>query len=521
MTKQLTLQDYLGIAKRRKWLLVIPPIVFGLVAYSVTFLLNPKYTSTTLVLVEGQKVATNLVQPAVTEDLNERLLTMKEQILSRSRLEPVMKKFGLYSGELNKRPMEDLIDQMRSNIQVDVIHGAKEGSTTGFYISFTADNAKMAQDICAEITSFFMEENLKRREERAIGTTDFLASQLADSKRSLDEQDAKLAAFERKYIGQLPGEQAVNMNMLTSIRSQLDSVTQVLNRAQQDKLYAESLLAQQGATMQPIQGTPDSLPAKEVDNQLTTLKQNLVALGARYTPQHPDVIKTKEMIANLEKSQQESAAQEKKQPTPSSNPERQKIASTPENQRLRDNLHVLEVTIREKSLEQTRLQQEIRQYEGRLELTPAIEEQYKQLTRDYQTAQGMYDELLKKKSESEMSTDLERRQQGEQFRVVDPANLPEKPSYPDKMKFSGAGLCLGLALGGSLAFLIELSQKAIRNELDIEFYLKLPVIVSVPIIAAEEENSPSSGRGRWLRRKHETDVLANEELKPQAVGGAR
>jgi polysaccharide chain length determinant protein (PEP-CTERM system associated) len=521
LTKQLTLQDYLGIAKRRKLLLIIPPLVLAVVGFALTFVLKPKYTSSTLVLVEGQKVATTLVAPAVTEDLNERLLTMKQQILSRSRLEPIMQKFGLYKDDLNKRPMEDLIDEMRSNIQVDTIHGAKEGSTTGFYISFTADNPKLAQDVCAEITSLFMEENLKQREETAVGTTDFLASQLADSKRNLDEQDAKLAAFERKYMGQLPGEQTVNVAMLNNLRTQLDGVTQALNRAQQDKLYTESLLAQQTAAMRSTQGSPDSLPAKQVDDQLKTLKQNLVTLEAKYTPQHPDVIKTKEMIANLEKSQQESAAEEKKQPAPASKPEKQEVTLTPEMQHLRDNIHALEVTIREKSPEQARLQQEIRQYEGRLELTPAVEEQYKQLTRDYQTAQQLYDDLLKKKSESEMSSDLEKRQEGEQFRIVDPANLPEKPSFPDKLMFLGGGFAAGLGLGAALAFLFELSQKAVHGESDIEFYLKLPVIVSVPVIAAEQENSPSSRRGRWLRRKHATDDVVDEELETQAVGGGR
>jgi polysaccharide chain length determinant protein (PEP-CTERM system associated) len=505
LTKQLTLQDYLGIARRRKWLLIIPPVVFAVAAFLVSSSLKPKYTSTTLVLVEGQKVATTLVQPAVTEDLNERLLTMKQQILSRSRLEPVMQKFGLYKDELNKSPLEDLIDQMRANIQVDVIRGAKEGSTTGFYISFTADNPKTAQDVCSEITSLFMQENLKHREESAIGTTDFLSSQLADSKRNLDEQDAKLAAFERKYMGQLPGEQALNMNMLNSLRTQLDSVTQALNRAQQDKLYVESLLGQETATLQAAQAAPDGMQTTQVEDQLKRLRESLISLESRYTPEHPDVIKTKQMIATLEKSLHDSPAPERKDATAkAAKPE---SVSSPNVQRLRDNVHILETTIREKSAEQARLQQEIKQYEGRLELTPAVEEQYKQLTRDYQTAQGLHDELLRKKSESEMSTDLERRQQGEQFRVVDPANLPEKPSFPNKMQFGGAGFGLGLCIGIGLALLIELSQKAIRGESDIEFYLKLPVIVSIPVLPPA-----SSLAASWRRRKQHTGSLIAENV---------
>lgn len=522
MTKQLTLQDYLGIARRRKWLLIFPPIVFATIAFAASFFLSPKYTSTTLVLVEEQKVAETLVKPAVTEDLNERLLTMKEQILSRSRLEPVMQKFGLYKDELNKRPKEDLLDQMRSNIQVNPIHGDKEGSTTGFYISFTADNPKLAQDVCAEITSLFMEQNLKLREERAVGTTDFFVSQLEQSKRSLDEQDAKLASFQRKYMGQLPGEETVNMNMLTSLRTQLDSVTQALNRAQQDELYTESLLAQETARLQPAQGAAGVLPAAQVDEQLKKLKETLAYLEARYTPEHPDVIKTKQMIANLEKSLQEGAAQAKKETVAQPKTTDVESTSSPQIQQLRNNIHVLDQTIREKSSEQARLQQAIKQYEGRIELTPAVNEQYKQLTRDYQTAQALYDDLLKKKSQSEMSTDLERRQQGEQFRVVDPANLPEKPSFPNKMQFSGVGFLIGLCVGGGLSFLLEVSQQAIRNESDVEFYLKLPVIVSIPLIpfGRADEERPRLGT-RWLRRKQESSEMPTDIREEEPVVGER
>jgi len=344
-----------------------------------------------------------------------------------------------------------------------------------------------------------MQENLKQREESAVGTTDFLASQLADSKRNLDEQDAKLADFERKYMGQLPGEQNLNMDMLNSLRTQLDSVNQALNRAQQDKLYVESLLAQDSG----------SVPKTQMETQIEALKEKLVDLEARYTPQHPDVIKTKQMIATLEKSLQDNPSPEQAD-LPVSDTAKPDTLSSPNLQHLRDNRHVLETTIREKSAEQARLRQEIKQYEGRLELTPAVKEQYKQLTRDYQTAQGLYDELLKKKSESAMSTDLERRQQGEQFRVVDPANFPEKPSFPKKIQFVGGGLGFGLFLGVGLALLIELSQKAIRGESDIEFYLKLPVLVSIPTVVPDEDAVNSHRRNRLGKKQQQRAVLEKQ-----------
>ena len=516
MTKQLTLQDYLGIASRRKWLLILPPVIFAIIAFSVSFFLNPRYTSQTLVLVEGQKVSDNLVKPAVAEDLNQRLSTMKEQILSRSRLEPIMQKFGLYKDEAKKVPMEDLIDEMRTKIVVTPIHGAND-STPGFYISFTADNPKLAQDVCAEITSLFMEQNLKLREDRAVGTTDFLTSQLAESKRSLDEQDAKLAAFQRKYIGQLPGQEQLNMSMLTTLKTQLDGVTQALSRAQQDKLYTESLLAQETAAVQPSRTGADAPPVSQLEEQIGKLKENLTFLEARYTPEYPDVIKTKQMIAELEKKVKANNSEVKPPPTIAQEPSTVAQVHSPAAQRLRDNLHLLDETIREKSAEQTKLQQAIKEYERRVQLSPAVEEQYKALTRDYQSAQAFYDDILKKKSMSEMSTDLERRQQGEQFRIVDPANLPEKPSFPKKEMFAGGGFLLGLALGGGLAFALEMMVQTIRSEADIEGFLKLPLLVSVPEIVTLKPSGSRFAKRQWPGRKQETAEIPGEIFEQEAV----
>lgn len=529
MTKQLTLQDYLRIARRRKWLLIIPPVACGVLSLAISFFLSPRYTSQTLVLVEGQKVSDMLVKPAVAEDLNQRLSTMKEQILSRSRLEPIMQKFGLYKDEVKKVPMEDLIDEMRSKILVSPIHGAND-STPGFYISFTADNPKLAQDVCAEITSLFMEENLKLREERAVGTTDFLTSQLEESKRNLDEQEAKLAAFQRKYADQSPGQEQVNMNMLSTLKTQLDGTTEELNRAQQDKLYTESLLAQQTSALTALQTRQtgsagnDVISTSEADAQLAKLKEDLTLLETRYTPEHPDVIKTKQAIAQLEKkieannAQLKASSQDKQDKQGNSGtaePVGAAQVNSPAIQRLRDNLHVLNETIQMKSVEQTKLQAQIRDYERRIELSPQMEEEYKKLTRDHQTAQEFYDDLMKKKSMSEMSTDLERRQEGEQFRIVDPANLPEKPSFPSKPLFGGGGFTLGLLLAGGLAMLLEISRQAIQTEADVQHYLKLPVIVSIPVLTTPQENETSS----WLRRRQQAESMEKELVEEKSLVG--
>src|SRR4051812_34300213 len=266
-TRQLTLDDYLAMLRRRMWWIIVPALIGPMIAYGVSLRLPYKYTSQTLVLVEQQKVPDSFVKPVVTGVLDERLATMQEQILSRTRLEPIIEQFGLYRDK-PKLSVEDKLELIRKAIEVTPLRteGAGRGaSMSGFYVSFTASEARLAQQVCGQLTSMFMSENVKVREERSQGTTKFIASQLMDAKANLDEQDAKLADFKRKYIGQLPGEDQANFNMLTSLNTQLEATTQALSQLQQNRTYAETMLAGQLQSQQSLLGTsltsasPDTL----------------------------------------------------------------------------------------------------------------------------------------------------------------------------------------------------------------------------------------------------------------------
>src|SRR5271154_3165478 len=242
--RALTLQDYGGILKRRWWIIALPAIVLPIIGFFyVTYFVQPEYISQTLVLVEQQKVPESYVKAVVTEDLNGRLATMKEQILSRSRLQPIIERFNLFAN--GKMSMDDRIDLTRKNIGITPIQSAIARGLPGFYISFKANDARTAQLVCGEIQSLFVSENLNDRAASAAGTTEFLATQLADAKAKLDEQDARLAKFQQTYMGKLPGAEASNINMLTTLNTQLDAATQALARLEQDKTYAESILAMQ------------------------------------------------------------------------------------------------------------------------------------------------------------------------------------------------------------------------------------------------------------------------------------
>ncbi len=508
--RDLSIDDYVAILRRRKWLIVIPAILGPMISYGVSLRMPSLYTSQTLVLVEQQKVPGTYVEPVVTEDLNARLATMQEQILSRTRLQPTIERFGLYRDDRQDASMEGLLERMRRDISVTPVRSVlsgRQGGIPGFFISFTASDPRVAQQVCTEITSMFIEENLRQREQSAQGTTDFLQTQLEDAKRQMDEQDAKLAQFKRRYIGALPDETQTNLNLLSSLDTQLAAVTQSLNRAQQDKTYTESLLAQQLAARDNLLGADGPHPER-VAQEIAQMETQLAALEARYTGDHPDVIKLKGEIAQLKKkASQIGTAGE---PDAEASARAAQIPESPQILQLRSQVHGYEQAVQNLTLDQKRVKDQISLYQSRIQLSPMVEQEYKEITRDYQTALDFYNELLKKRNQSEMATDLERRQQGEQFRVMDPANLPEKPSFPDRPLFALGGLGAGILLGLALGLVAEMRDKSLRTEVDVEFYLEVPTLALVPAIG-----EPEDGRRRWDFWKRKTAEQPDKQVEVQ------
>jgi polysaccharide chain length determinant protein (PEP-CTERM system associated) len=498
--RTLGLEDYTSILKKRWWIIAIPAIIFPILAYAASYLVDPQYLSQTLVLVEQQKVPENYVKPVIAEDLTGRLASMREQILSRSRLEPIINRFNLFAGK--GATMDDRLDAMRKAIGIKPIESSMARGVPGFYITFTASDARTAQAVCGEITSMFVTENLKARETSAEGTTEFLRRQLADAKRSLDEQDAKLAKFQQEYVGKLPGQEEPNMNMLNSLNTQLDAATQAIARMQQDLSYGQTILAQQARDFQ----TPETqrVAPQAQQQQLQTLLAQEADLKARYTPDYPDVKAIERTIADL---RHEMAQAPPTTPAP--------IAAAPRNEpasllQLRAQIRAEELGLAQKKHDQAAIQSQIKLYQDRISSSPMVQEQYKTLTRDYQTAQESYDALLKNMHEATMATDLERQQQGEQFRVMDEPNLPEAPSSPKRPVFAAGGFALGLALGLAIVALLEYRDTALRSERDIWAFTKLPTLATISLM---EDVAPASTQtkrklfGRRDRGATNTPVL--------------
>jgi polysaccharide chain length determinant protein (PEP-CTERM system associated) len=489
---EITMAEVKRILRKYWWVLPLTTTVGLVLALGATFFLPNKFTSQTLVLVEQQQVSTDLVKPVITEASNQRLASMKEQILSRSRLQPIIEKFGLYPSVRDKSHMEDLVARLRATIEVtplEAMQGMSNRQLPGFHVNVTSDNPQIAQRICTEITTMFMEQNTSDIDKQNTDTTEFFARQVDEAKQKLDDQDAKLAEFKKKYMGSLPDQEATNLQLLTGMNSQLDAITQAMSRAQQDKSFNESLLSSQLANWKMAKSgetTPETM-----DQQLNTLQDQLTALQSRYTSDHPDVVKVRSQIEQLRKRINE--APKTSTPTQSA----QSGVEPPQIQQLRAKLRQDDLNIADLGKRQNQIQGQIGMLQGRIQSTPAVEQQYKELTRNYQGAQDNYNELLKKHDQAKMSRDLNRQQQGEQFRVLDPPSLPMSPSFPKKPLFAGAGFGGGLGIGLAVLYLLAALDSSMHSERDVEVCLKLPVLAMVPTVApAGRHVDVGSDKGR-------------------------
>jgi uncharacterized protein involved in exopolysaccharide biosynthesis len=496
----------------RPKVILIPPLLCPLAGFLISYAFPAKYISQSLVLVEGQKVPESMVQPVVSLDLTARVATLQQQILSESRLKPIVDR--VYPGR-NSNQDAEIIDRIRANMSVEPVvtdlsaigatsaKGGKKPGTSpvpGFNLKFTAPNARDAQQICNELTTSLVDENSRQIAAAATGTSEVLNRGIEDAKNNLDNLDAKLAEFKKQHVGQLPTDEESNLKILTGLNSQLESNTQTLNRAQQDRAYTESMLAQQLSAWKSSQASSNP---ETLQKQLSDLQSQLLQLQAKYTPDHPDVIKVKADISEVKKKLAEINKASNDAPEEGSN-EKASATEPAEIRQLRLQLHQYGDLITAATRDQKRLQQDISTYQGRISLSPGVEEKYKQLTRDYENAQKSYQDLLGKKSTADLTVQMNTQAQGERMFVLNLAALPDAPSFPNRLLFAAGGLGAGLAIGLGLVLWLEIRDNSIRTERDAEAVLELPTLIAIPWIGAAEPTQ--NGRFKfWHRNKAAED----------------
>ncbi len=477
------IQKYLGMVRRRHLQFLIPLFLGWVLVWAASWVMAPRYKSGTLILVEQPTMPKDYVTPNVNDDLQERLQSITQQILSRTRLLHIIDQFNLYADKRGNATPDDKVERMRKDIEIELVRDA-HNQVTAFNVYYSSRDPHLAQQITSELTNLFINENLEVRQQQSEDTTKFLQDQLETAGKNLADQEEKIRIYKAQHVGEMPAQLQTNLQILSGLQTQLQSEQDSLNTAKQQRVYLQSLF-DQSRTMQATTRGPDHAPVglPAIDLELDKLKSQLADLSSRYTDQHPDVKKLKEQIARTEKTRAQMAADLKaKAANPSSDTAVGDARDGSPSAQLQSQLQAnqVEITNRERSI--ATLQSKIDAYQGRLNQEPTREQELADLTRGYEQSKANYDDLLKKKNASAMATSMELLQQGERFRILDPPSLPLRPDFPNRLKFCGIGLGVGLALGAVVAGVFEMLDDSIYSEEDLKNMLPVAVLVEIPSV---------------------------------------
>jgi len=477
------ISEYWQMVVRRKYWIIIPFMVslLGGLAYA---LIAPKlWQAETLILVQAQSVPESYVQSIVSEAVDERLKTISQQVTSRTNLESIITQYRLdEDSPIRAEMMEAKVELLRKRITIGVNPGDKSRrgrdiGTSAFSIAFQWEDPRKAMQVANALASNFISENLKVRETQALGTSTFLAEEGATIEKRLMGKEEELKTYREKHMGGLPSQLDGNIKMIEGLQMQIERLNgSIRDRENRRIVLHGELSASQSVSSQA--GVVDQRAAPEESRDLATLKSQLAGLEAKYTPSHPDVIRLKALIESLESKEQGRAPDSKEGSRP---------AETPANRRLVEELRLVEAELRNLRLEADRITGQIRMYQKWVEETPRREQELFSLNREYERLKELHSSLLKRKLEAEIAVSMEKKQKGEQFRVIDPAKLPMRPIKPDMQRMTLVVLALGLGLGGGLAYLTEMMDTSYRNPEEIEKELKLPVLMSIPYRHTEQE----------------------------------
>lgn len=502
--KKYKLEEYLAIVWRRKWLLVLPLIVAGAGTFVWSKRLPDRYRSEARILIVPQRVPESYVRTTVTSDLEERLQAISQQILSRTTLERIVQEFNLYAEERKTMIMQDVIDTMRvRDVGVAVPKARTKREDVGYFtVSYESNSPRTAFQVTERLASLFIKENLEVRGVLADATNQFLQRQLEEARSRLIQHEKKLEIFRRGNAGSLPSDVQSNLQVMNSTQVQLQGLSDSMNRDRDRQLVLDRLIAD---VMAIDVATPEVRDRRDnagraggtAREQLDAGRSALHALELRLKPEHPDVVRARRQLAELEKRAEAEAVQAPVSPdaAPSrtlTTAEASKHKRLSDMQAERESLDRRIVTSRS---EAERLQKQIAAYRTRVEGAPSREAEQTELMRDYATLQQSYTVLLTKSQEAQMAADLEHGQIGEQFRVLDGARLPERPTSPDRMRLNMMGAAAGFAFGAVLLVLFEYRDSSLRTDGDIVAALALPVLALVPNMVTREERRVRRRRG--------------------------
>jgi polysaccharide chain length determinant protein (PEP-CTERM system associated) len=507
---QMSPEHYIRLLLHRKWLILATFVVVSGVTAVVSFQLPDVYTSETVILVDPQKVPESYVRATVTGDIRSRLGTLSQQILSAKRLQTIIEKYKLYPKESRTMAREDLLAKMRKDISVSMVGAGQD--LQAFKISYTGSVPRTVAEVTNELAGNFIDENLKIRELQAMGTTEFLENQLQESKKNLEEQETKVRDFRLKHLGEMPEQQTADLQILGQLQSQLQLAGEALARAEQQKGLLQSMSGQSNSPVVEIDapenrsvegGEPKTtqrnpaVPAPSMRAKLAAALSEKLERG--YTENHPDIKKLRAQIADEDakttKQSPVAAVAEVKPVPPAYVP---RVPAAVETKRaippvstfnpvLQSNLKAIDEEIAKHKQEQLRLNKQIAIYQSKLEAIPVREQEIASLVRDHEMSKAHYGQLLDKQLSAQTATQLEFRQKGEKFSILDSAQPAERPSKPNRMLINSAGAAGGLGLGFLLALITEFLGMSITVPEQITSATGIPVLEVIPIIMTVDD----------------------------------
>jgi polysaccharide chain length determinant protein (PEP-CTERM system associated) len=474
------LRDYGKLFLRRKWLIVFT-VLSVLFASTVYCVVSPElYKSSITILVIPQAVLRDYVHPTVTLNIEQQLGTIKQQVMSRTTLTRVMDELRLFEKERKKGTSEGLFAKMRKRIEVEVVYGKSPESSVAFSLSFLHEDPKEAMHGATRLASLFIDEGLKTREHQAVGTSEFLESQLTDAMARLQVMEKRVKDYKIRNMGELPQQMEANLRNLTSLQDRLRTIETGTRAAEERKIFL----------VEQIDLTEKSIPARSLDNELALKREQLAALSAKYTENFPEVVRMKREIADLN-SRMTRARGAAHTPaagdtnadswTPSA-----PLSGSDEFLRMKAQLKATNAEIASLRRERDEIRRSIASAERKIALSPRREQEMVSLIRDYENQKISYDDLLKKKHEADVSQNLEKRQKGNQVQILDPANLPEEPFQPNRIKVMGISLLLALVLGFGGTIFWEAMDLRLRDVRDFRHLYKVPILGYIPVFQDQQ-----------------------------------
>jgi len=462
----------------RGWIF-LGTVILSLVGFAIVLLMPDRYKATTTILVDPQKVSEKYVSPTVNSDPGQRLTTITQQVLSTTRLQQIIDDMHLYPELRGKISREELIDLMRKDITITVKQGSSSG-LSAFTIEYEGRQRQQVAQVANQLAASFIEWNVKSREQQSQDTTEFLDAQLKEAKQNLEQQEARLSAFKMRHLGEMPEQQAANMQALTQLQTQFQANADALNRLEVERTLLSRGL--ESPNTGEVKAAPVLTERAKLEDERRKLRAHLQDLQNRYTSAHPEVVDTASQLQRVEDRLKILP------PDPV-------VAVAQDNTAVTVRLQLLDRESKRLTQEQERITSQMASYRSKVDAVPVREQEMAELNRNYSVSKDHYQSLLDKTFSAGMAADLEKKQQAEHFTILDLAQVPEKPfKHKRGLMFIGAFLgALAMSLG--LAYLADMMNSSVKFERE----LKAMLPANVPLLAVVPQLQSAADRRSSIR----------------------